>query len=319
MSLAVNQTSDCSIVFKPIHHAIIRTLIYFDLFKYPLRRDEIQALFTTEICTRDLISSAITELVDRGLILEYGDFLLVQEDTSIIDRRLTGNALAYRAVGVARRIARLLANFPFVRGVMLSGSLSKNYMDAGSDFDFFIITAPRRLWLCRSLLAAARKAIPKRWNRYFCFNYFIDAEALEIPDRNLFTATELAFLRPLYSMQALHELHTRNSWFRAFYPNPSQFTDPPLIEPFSRILKQSLEYVFRGRFGDALESRLLTFTQARWRKRQQATAGIDYDLNFRAKRGVSKQHEKGHQRTVLSRFAERLSSFENQHSFRLSL
>ena len=84
--------------------------------------------------------------------------------------------------------------FPFVRGVFLSGSISKGFMSESDDIDYFIITAPGRLWLTRTLLILFKKIFLFNSFRNFCLNYFIDSENLYIPEHNRYTATEIVFL-----------------------------------------------------------------------------------------------------------------------------
>ncbi|MBK8679672.1 MAG: hypothetical protein IPN25_13810 [Sphingobacteriales bacterium] len=46
---------------------------------------------------------------------------------------------------LAFRISKFIGSFPFVRGVLLSGSLSKNRLAADGDIDYFIIAQPNAL------------------------------------------------------------------------------------------------------------------------------------------------------------------------------
>ncbi len=57
------------------------------------------------------------------------------------------NRLAEIRLKDAKKYARVIANFPFIQAVFISGSLSKHVMKPNSDIDFFIITKPDRLWL----------------------------------------------------------------------------------------------------------------------------------------------------------------------------
>ena len=61
-------------------------------------------------------------------------------------------------LGRAKWGASIIAAFPFVRAVGISGSLSKQYADENSDIDYFIITAANRLWIAKNLPAYFQKA-----------------------------------------------------------------------------------------------------------------------------------------------------------------
>src|SRR4029453_8923510 len=95
----------------------------------------------------------------------------------------------------------LIASFPYVRCVCISGSLSKKYFDDTTDIDFFVITKPGRLWVCRTFLILFKKLFLLNSKKYFCINYFIDSDNLEIPDQNIFTATELTTLIPMHDYE----------------------------------------------------------------------------------------------------------------------
>ncbi len=114
---------------------------------------------------------------------------------------------------------KLISRFPFVRAVLASGSLSKGYMDEKSDIDFFIITAPHRLWIARTLLVLYKRLFLGGSHKHFCVNYFVDEDHLEIEEKNLFTATELATVLPLYGAEQYKSLIKTNGWVRDFFPN----------------------------------------------------------------------------------------------------
>ena len=92
-------------------------------------------------------------------------------------------------------------------------------MDEKSDLDFFIITAPKRLWIARTLLVMYKRFFLFNSHKYFCVNYFVDEDHLEIEEKNLFTATELATVIPLYGQVHYTNLLKANPWLKRFFPN----------------------------------------------------------------------------------------------------
>jgi hypothetical protein len=102
-----------------------------------------------------------------------------------------------------------LYRFPFVRGIGISGSLSKNYADEDADIDFFIITSRNHLWIARTFLHGLKKLsflVGKQ--DWYCMNYFIDEEALVIAEKNIFTATEVVTLKPVCGEKRDYNLFT---------------------------------------------------------------------------------------------------------------
>jgi len=141
-------------------------------------------------------------------------------DESRVSRRIAGNKKAEELIPVAKRKALLIASFPFVRGVMASGSLSKGYMDDASDLDFFVVTSKDRVWITRTLLALYKRIFLKNSHQFFCANYFVAEDHLEIEEKNIFTATELSSVLPLYGANVYHDLIRANKhWLCRFFPN----------------------------------------------------------------------------------------------------
>ncbi|MES2688975.1 MAG: hypothetical protein V4658_01145, partial [Bacteroidota bacterium] len=191
---------------------------------------------------------------------------------------------------------------------------SKGFMDKDSDLDFFIVTEKGRLWVCRSLLAAWRKIMIGPMRKYFCINYFISADALRIPDENLFTATELVFMYPVYGREIYHQLLAENSWLKTYYPNKGPRTHfiGNRTYPFS--CKRLFEWIFKGTLGEKLDTALFRFMLGRWKKRYKDEFDeTQFDLNIRTKKNVSKQHEKGHQFLLLNKYKQQINTFEQTH------
>ena len=193
---------------------------------------------------------------------------------------------------------------------MASGSLSKGYMDQDSDLDFFIVTAPKRLWIARTLLVLYKRIFLANSHKYFCVNYFVDEEHLEIEEKNLFTATELATVIPLYGSQQYEKLQGVNSWMNEFFPNylPRSVTGVPALK-MSRT-KKNFEKLLSIFFGDALEKYLQRKTLSRWKKLYEKNyTASDFKVAFKSKSYASKNHPRNFQRTIIDVYDEKLRSF----------
>ena len=144
-------------VITRLDEQILRTLLYFDIFNYPLKSEEVFKFLGIPALDKSIIPSRLNSLRDQKIIFQFGEFFSLKNDNSLIDRRLKGNKEADKYLILAQKKANFISKFPFVRAVLASGSLSKGYMDEGSDLDFFIITAPNRLWIARTLLVLYKR------------------------------------------------------------------------------------------------------------------------------------------------------------------
>ncbi len=207
------------------------------------------------------------------------------------------------------KFSNRMSKFPFVRGISLSGSLSKNYMDSNSDIDYFIITAQGRMWLARTMLVLYKKIFLFNSRKNFCVNYFLSEENLEVPDKNIFTATEVSFLIPTYNYDLYMCFRNANAWTENFLPNFQHRDKRYLVGRKKYFLKSLLENILSGTIGTWLDNYFFKLTLKFWKKKFSHFDDSTFDFRLRSRKNVSKHHPMGYQEKILGRYAEQLSAF----------
>jgi predicted nucleotidyltransferase len=302
---------------RVVSEDIIKTMLYFDIFQYPLTVEEISR-FSKLNCTPVEIQAALDAMIRQGILFRHQQYYSMHESATTIERRKKGNAEAQRKMRVARWMAGLISRFPFVRAVLLSGSISKGYMDASSDIDFFVITKPGKVWTTRLLLALFKRLFLFNSKKYFCPNYLIDSDHLQIEERNLFTATELATLIPLHGFHYYHQLLKQNGWIGNYFSQiESRYGNHKESARFV-LFKPVIEKLLSNGLGQWVETTAHRLILQRWEKlyRHRLPAD-DFAIAFKSRSYVSKSHPEFYQRQVLEKLACRISEFENR--FALSL
>jgi predicted nucleotidyltransferase len=247
---------------------ILATLAYFDVFNYPLTQSEI-FLFLAKRYDLAVFSNAVISLVAEHAIYKFDNFYTLKNDINIAKRRTAGNKKAAELIKVAERVGSLLIRFPYVRGIGISGSLSKNFADEQSDIDLFIITAGNRLWVARTLLHFFKKmTFLVNKQHLFCMNYFIDEQGLEIVEKNIYTAIEIATLIPLEGDTAFEKFYSTNTWSRIYLPNNCMRVSS--AKPVKNtLLKTAVEALLNNPLGALLDKQLMRITASRWLKKSQ--------------------------------------------------
>ena len=285
-------------------------LAYFDVFHHPLLISEIKEYLDQEINENDL-ESCMIEMCNKGLIFHLGPFYSLRNDAGLITRRKAGNEKAAKLLLTANKIAKFLYRFPFVRAVGISGSLSKNYADAGTDIDFFIITATNNLWLARSLLHGFKKLtflIGKQ--HWYCMNYFIDESSLKIPEENIFTATEVVTFMPVIGKKAVDSFYLTNNWAFQYFPN----IDSPNLtsegNDQSYFLKRFAEFILNNSFGQYLDDLLMRMTGSRWKKKEEAHKNNmkGEPIGLKLDKHIARPNPEHLQKKILGMLDERLNS-----------
>jgi hypothetical protein len=301
-----------------LKQSVIKTLLYYDIFNYPLKATEVYRFLPTNSVRPKDVEEMLEQLSCKQLIFRFGDFFSIQNNEGNIFRRKKGNAQAEKSAAVAYKRAKLIANFPFVRAVLASGSFSKGYMDEKSDLDFFIITSPGRLWIARTLIVMFKRLFFFNSHKYFCCNYFIDSDHLEIEEKNLFTATELATLVPLYGPRLYLRMMNCNHWLTEFFPNYqiNSVEDTVLKETSS--LKMVFERILKGKFWNPVERFCMETTLKRWRRLyEKKYHASDFNIAFKSNDHVSKNHPNHYQLKIIRCYDEKLKNYNQQHHVHL--
>jgi hypothetical protein len=259
-----------------LHYAILKTLSYFQVFQYPLTRDEIWKFLPVKSDITE-VAEALEQLQASGTIFQFEQYYCLHNEPYLITRRKAGNELGRKKLKKAERIAKSLGAFPFVEAVCISGSLSKDFALKDSDLDFFIITAPGRLWIARNLMHLFRKmTFVVNAQDSFCMNYYISLQQPEILPKNFYTAIELCTLKAACVHDGINDLILANwKWISVELPNISMTRNLPYEQSKKWLGAKLLESAINKMGGDKVESFFYKTTMKRWERKWSRQ---NYDL-----------------------------------------
>lgn len=274
----------------------LKTILYFSIFRYPLKFEEIHSYtnYAQELETQ----KELDYLISEKILTKIDDFFVYANDLEGVTKRLKGNLQAKKALLIAKERAKFIAKFPFVMAVGVSGSLSKGYYDDESDIDFFVITKPNKLWICRTLLMAYKKIFLLNSRKYFCINYFISSQQLEIEEKNRFTATELKTLIPMQGKEIFSAFYKENTWIKDYFSkfeinlNAVENNKKPL-------LSKSIEFIFNTNLGEISDNILKKITLKKWKSKFKFLNNEDFNIALKSTRNISKHHPSNFQKKVI--------------------
>ena len=277
---------------------ILKPLLYFSIFNHPLKEEEVYQYSPH----RELrvVHEELKTALSKGIIEKTEDFYHTHLSSDCIEKRKKGNQNAAIALIKAKKRAQFISRyFPFVEGIAISGSLSKGYFDKNSDVDYFIITKPNHLWTCRTFLILFKKIFLLNSRKYFCMNYFITSEYLEIEEKNIFTATEIATLIPLYGDTIFKDFFETNQWYKDFIPNKK--TNIETVLPLNKnSFTRFSEKTFTSSLGKIVEKTAFKTTLFFWKKKfKHKMQPEDFELAFKSSKKVSKHHPSNFQKSVI--------------------
>ncbi len=295
---------------------ILGTLAYFDMFDYPLKKRELHLFLQHEADNHDF-ENTLNYLLNESVIFKLNEFYSLHNDFLLAERRLKGNERAEMLLKKANDGAKFLSKFPYVKAVAISGSLSKNFADESADIDYFIITEKNRLWISRSFLHLFKK-LTFLFNKQhlYCMNYFIDELQLEIVEKNIYTATEVSTLLPVYGCDTIENFYTANNWTKDLLPN--HFMRVSCAKPIkTNFIRFITEKMFNNAVGNLVDTFLMKLTAKSWaakaKRKKRNSRGIVMALD------TSKHHAKPSplffQQKLLKHYENKVSGiFENYES-----
>ena len=293
----------------------LKTILYFSIFDYPLCKEEIKQYAQP----LDNVDEELKTLIDKNIIFLKDGFYNIENNLKHIERRLTGNKKAEDLMPKAYKMSKRIMSFPFIEAVTISGALSKNFIDDDGDIDYFIITTPNKLWIARTLLILYKKIFLLNSKKYFCVNYFVSTNHLEIDEKNKFTATEMVTLIPVYGTEAYQDFVNKNYWVKSYFPNKpmeSQTRFKDFKKPF---WSTCLENFFNISFvSHAFEPFFKKITLKKWESKFKKLHPEDFQIALKSTDDVSKHHPRHFQKKVINLLNEKYDHINTTFNLNLS-
>lgn len=245
-------------MINPVDEAILRTVLYADVFGFPMRDSEIHHFLIGFSAGFAEVRDALSQSAWLASHLEAVDgYWCIQGRTDLAEQRRRREAASQTLFPLARRCGAILAHLPFIRMVALTGALTmRNASSSNDDLDYMLVTTPGRVWLARAMAVLVVR-IGRLWGVKICPNYVLAETALVQSRQDMFIAHELAQMIPLAGCAVYDSMRADNRWSAVLLPN----ADSPLnAEPDSsprgvgRAVQWLAEAILSGPPGDALEA-----------------------------------------------------------------
>ena len=292
-----------------VETAILRTILYGDVFNFPMTPAEIHHFLihdtplSLNIIQETLNSSAYLAqvLCITDTYITCGgreDLIAIRQQREQATRNLWSDIQRY-----GYRLARL----PFVRMVAITGALAMRNGQETDDFDYLLVTEPGRVWMARAF-AILLVRYGKLRGVTVCPNYVLAANALEQNRQDLYIAHEIVQMIPIYGFTIYDAMRDQNQWAAEHLSN----AETPFYQETEwqhgrlwRVVKSSVECLLSGKLGSVLEE------WERKRKIRQFQKDLQ-SVNSSAKLDETqvKGHFKDYGHLVLREYQHRLAQYE---------
>jgi len=274
-----------------LEKSILSTLVYYDVLDRPLTGWEVfkylmqswKSLELLNYCSIAPHNNRLKEVLENlddsselnKLISQKNGFYFLKNRQRIVKQRIERQKMADQKWKKAKRLIKLLQIIPFVRLVMVSGSLAMNNTKDKSDIDLLIITKTGRIWTCRGLITLFVHIIGSRRHSNLtkdriCLNHYLTVKSLKIPFKSLYNAQTYAHLVPVLNFALYKRFQKANKWIKdylVFYPNAQKgYLKEIKPNQFLVFFGKIREIILDKAIGDGIEFILKKFQQRRIRK-----------------------------------------------------
>lgn len=200
----------------------LRSLLYHDVFDYPLTAGEI---------VKWTVGSGVEiDIKQEKRIEEKNGLYYLKGKEGVVYKRLLKKRISARKIQIAKKAADMLSIVPSIKMVAITGSLAMENASDDSDIDLLLVTSKDTLWTTRLSVLVMLKLLGIPIRRFgdknqkdkLCMNIWLDEKALSWSsrDRNVYTAHEIAQIKPLISKNKMYEKFIyENRWIGEFWPN----------------------------------------------------------------------------------------------------
>lgn len=209
--------------------AVLKTLIYADIFDYPLKAWEIHKWLIGRKCDLLDIEKALGKLSKKGKVRTKFDFYFLPRREKIAAARLSRLKVSNEYFKKAKLVSQLFKIIPWIKIVGISGSLAMENVSLLDDIDLFIITSKNRLWISRVLMLGllnltGQRRKPNDTKRRaagkICVNLILQEDLLEQKRKDLYTAHEILQMVPLWQRGGTYTKYLdANFWAFEHLPN----------------------------------------------------------------------------------------------------
>lgn len=209
--------------------AILKTLIYADIFDYPLKIQEIHKWLIGKKATPRQLEKALEILSKKLKVKSKNHCYFLRRREDLVSKRLRRQVQSEKYFRKAKIISQFLKIVPWIKLTGVSGGLAMGNVSKKDDIDLFIITGKNRLWISRLFVLGILSLFGQRRKRQdqgrqiagkICCNILIEEDQLIQSNKDLFTAHEVLQMQPLWHRDGIYSKYLGgNCWAFKFLPN----------------------------------------------------------------------------------------------------
>lgn len=310
---------------KPLQNSILRTLHYFDMFSYPLTREELyRFLWQPPVISYTDFSECLDQEKIPGVDESDGYCYLSNHQENLVKRNLSLVCSETR-LRKARLAAKFLRAIPFLKAIFVCNTVAAGTANDQSDIDFFIVSTSKRVWMVRLfsnliLRVFGLRTYKNKTTNRVCLSFFVDEKhldlsSLRVANDDIHFAYWIYQMVPIYDPEKIHENFLGlNQWIKAFLPHAYdwrgyEYTKSVSVGKIASVWRWFWETAWRGWYGDRVEIQAREWQKSRlqWEIIKKAEAGDNHVI---LSVGIIKLHENDTRTKLHAEWKKRIANLD---------
>lgn len=297
-----------------LEQAIAATLVYFDLFDFPLTLNELAHYLYGWNASEEVIEKAAGEMPQ--ISQENGFYFLAGRD-GMVALRAQRAKIAEKLWKKTERFSWIFALCPFVKMVAVVNSMAFGNVNEKSDVDLFIVTKKNKLGCTRFFMKILTQIFAVRAHHEkiagrFCLSFFVSEDAVNLEQFAGKFDPHLAYftlgLTPLFGKETYGNfLKANDGWTSKYFKRPIR---PRLNKLKRHIVAGALRFILEKILfvcGHPLESFLYNWQIRRDLIRKKALDSTDGVV---MNKSIFKFHEKDLRVQIAADFQSKLAAIQ---------
>lgn len=239
------ETSSCST-------AILETLAYRSLFKYPMSYRQLYTYLISDTqYDTEIFRAELRSLCKGRKVKAKNDLFYIDGVTPVNWKERAKNSLAL--LNEVDHVIKHLKSIPWIEMIGITGAVAAHNAPKNDDIDLFIIAKKNRIWITRLFVVLISKTLGRYRTQEdpsgkLCPNIFISVDNLGWPrtKRNVYVAHEILLMQPVFNRnQTYFKFIEANTWVFDYFSHLSidykhkkqeRFKESSLLDLFERFL-----------------------------------------------------------------------------------
>lgn len=293
---------------------VYATIVFFDIFDFPLTMEEIQFFFLGKRHPRHVLQEFLEkEYGIEHAIINSIKYYFLKGRSSIVHIRLQRKQISARLWKKVQFFLPFIQMVPFIKMVAVCNTLAFDNATKDSDIDLFIVARRNRLFIVRfftlflfSILGVRRHG--QKVAGRFCLSFYVDEdflnlELLQLSSKDIYFPFWMIAMKPLYGERYYHRFMAENQWLRRYFQRPVIYGGEIWKPAFLKIFGGFWEFLLKRHFGNWVEKKFYSLQQKRHQKNISA---LGSQASVIVEKNILKFHNFDRRREIQQKFWERL-------------